>query len=349
MSYLDAKLEADTPVFSSGEIWSIATLLNENGVNADHALGTIGLNFDSLHESSHQVTFPQVIGMHRYARSQSPPYFYEIDLGSRLHLTAYGPAGFAIMSSRSFADALDVINRFWTLFNLRHSIVTIQMPENQTRLRFKRRVELPDDIAGPSLLLDICKVLVMLRDLFGSDMVPQSISVPACPEKSRQAFAAFAGCEVVEGSYAYIGLPSSQLDRPHPLAHDLTYRANIHECEKIISRYRRIPPLLEKVRRQITDLTCGAPALSEIAGRLAMSERTLRRRLQDLGTSYTAIIEDIRFESAKELLMLGTLTIEQIAERLGYTETANFRHAFRRWAGCSPQAFRLSQQDIATA
>jgi AraC-like DNA-binding protein len=100
------------------------------------------------------------------------------------------------------------------------------------------------------------------------------------------------------------------------------------------------PRLIQTLQALILDLEHGPASLGDIANRLALSERTLRRRLRTLGTSYNKILRDVRSSTAREWLRDSTLTIESIAWRLGYTETANFRHAFKRWNGQSPQAFR---------
>jgi AraC-like DNA-binding protein len=98
--------------------------------------------------------------------------------------------------------------------------------------------------------------------------------------------------------------------------------------------------LIQTLQALVLDLEHGPASLGDIANRLALSERTLRRRLRALGTSYNNILQDVRSSTAQGWLRDSTLTIESIAWRLGYTETANFRHAFKRWTGQSPQAFR---------
>lgn len=84
--------------------------------------------------------------------------------------------------------------------------------------------------------------------------------------------------------------------------------------------------------------TC--PRFEEVAARLAVSQRTLRRHLRALGTSYRAILRDFRLELAVGWLGESRLSVEEIADRLGYTEASTFRSAFRRWTGFSPRTFR---------
>ncbi|WP_248804396.1 helix-turn-helix domain-containing protein [Pseudomonas sp. MWU13-2100] len=93
----------------------------------------------------------------------------------------------------------------------------------------------------------------------------------------------------------------------------------------------------------------GRPAL-ESAGRaaghgalattLCMSVRTLRRRLREEGATYLGLCDEVREAMAERLLTGSRLQIEQIAETLGYSESASLIHAFKRWTGESPHAFR---------
>jgi AraC-like DNA-binding protein len=109
------------------------------------------------------------------------------------------------------------------------------------------------------------------------------------------------------------------------------------------------PVLVRALQALVSELEHGPVSLGDIANHLALSERTLRRRLRALGTSYNKILQDLRSSTAQEWLRDSNLTMESIAWRLGYTETANFRHAFKRWTGQSPQAFRRQLHDARSA
>jgi AraC-like DNA-binding protein len=84
------------------------------------------------------------------------------------------------------------------------------------------------------------------------------------------------------------------------------------------------------------------PTLSQVAGRLFVSTRTLRRRLEDAQTSYQEIVAETRRDLAARYLTQTSLSTEAIAELLGYSDTANFRQAFKRWTGEPPQQYRSS-------
>ena len=79
---------------------------------------------------------------------------------------------------------------------------------------------------------------------------------------------------------------------------------------------------------------------ANVAARLGISETTLRRRLHDEGTTFRAVKDAVYDELAKEWLMAGEVSVEQIAERLGYSDSFAFRRAFQRSNGCPPTAYR---------
>lgn len=72
-----------------------------------------------------------------------------------------------------------------------------------------------------------------------------------------------------------------------------------------------------------------------------MAPRSLRRHLQAGGSSYQRLLDELRFARARDLLAQERLPIYRIAEAMGFSETASFRHAFRRWSGQSPRGYRL--------
>ena len=82
------------------------------------------------------------------------------------------------------------------------------------------------------------------------------------------------------------------------------------------------------------------PGIDYVAEKLGLSDRTLRRRLKEEGSTYRKILDEIRFELAREYLADTQLPIDEIAVLLGYTEPGNFCHAFRRWGGQSPRSWR---------
>jgi AraC-like DNA-binding protein len=94
--------------------------------------------------------------------------------------------------------------------------------------------------------------------------------------------------------------------------------------------------------RQVVSGKLGAGRLEvgEIADAIGISVRTLQRRLAEAGASHSRLVDDARFERALEKLAGTTASITAVSAAVGYTDLANFTHAFRRWTGVSPREFR---------
>ena len=80
--------------------------------------------------------------------------------------------------------------------------------------------------------------------------------------------------------------------------------------------------------------------MSVVAAELGMSTRTLRNRLRRESTSYREIVDQLRRVLAEELLSAGAMTIDEIAQRLGYADTSAFIAAFKRWKGVPPGSYK---------
>jgi AraC-like DNA-binding protein len=87
-------------------------------------------------------------------------------------------------------------------------------------------------------------------------------------------------------------------------------------------------------------------AASEIAG---TSTRSLQRHLARIGLRFADLVDDARFGRACELLREPGAKVVDVAAELGYTDSANFTRAFRRWAGVSPRAYQRGLFDSALA
>ena len=99
--------------------------------------------------------------------------------------------------------------------------------------------------------------------------------------------------------------------------------------------------IVGRVREAIeAELRGGNPKLESIARRLAMSPRTLQRRLRDQGVLFNDVLDAMRFRAAKSCLAQGDIAGSEVAYLLGFAEQSSFNRAFRRWSGQTPTEYR---------
>lgn len=104
--------------------------------------------------------------------------------------------------------------------------------------------------------------------------------------------------------------------------------------------YRRDRMLVERVRRVLRDARGRALGADDVARELALSTRTMHRRLREESTSLRDLKEEAKFELAKQELVRGRTPIKRIAEIAGFRNEKSFSRAFRTWTGTSPREFR---------
>ncbi|MDQ3370424.1 MAG: AraC family transcriptional regulator [Myxococcota bacterium] len=115
--------------------------------------------------------------------------------------------------------------------------------------------------------------------------------------------------------------------------------------EAVLQRTQPEDDFVTGVRRLIaTALVRNEYALEDLAPLLAMSPRTLRRRLAAEGVTYSALLEDVRRDLAERYLRERRLSLGEIAFALGYSEPATFHRAFRRWKNVTPAAYRSAHR-----
>ncbi|MFN7116784.1 MAG: AraC family transcriptional regulator, partial [Saprospiraceae bacterium] len=109
--------------------------------------------------------------------------------------------------------------------------------------------------------------------------------------------------------------------------------AKIHQQESFSQEVRRA--ILQRFDQSL-------PQLADIVEYLHVSPRTLQRKLQEEGTSFQQIFDAVKLELATGMLQNPTLTVNEIAYKLGYAEPSVFRRAFKKWTGTSPKEYTKS-------
>jgi len=140
-------------------------------------------------------------------------------------------------------------------------------------------------------------------------------------------------------------------DRP---AHRLVFAASVLDQQLVSADTVATRLAIEQCERELASTSDGelaariraaleadpATTLPAVAKKLRLSSRTLKRRLAEQGTTFTAIRDDLRRQRALLLVDNRSLAIGEIALKLGYTELPNFTRAFRKWTGVTPIAYR---------
>jgi AraC-like DNA-binding protein len=136
--------------------------------------------------------------------------------------------------------------------------------------------------------------------------------------------------------------PASWLKQPVLSADADLLRVLRKETEKLTADQRHDFP--EQVRLVLRrSIVAGKLKAEDIAVLFAMHPRTLDRRLAAFNVNYRELLDEVRFELARQLLSSTSLEVAQIAATLGYSRSSTFTRAFRRWSGATPSLWRMKQ------
>ncbi len=190
-------------------------------------------------------------------------------------------------------------------------------------------------------------ILRAVRRLTGRDIALRSVSLSHHRDRGVEDFARFFGCAVRFGQDRDVmEFKAADLQLPILTGDSRLLTLLRAHCEDVLARRAdHAQTLAERVERLIADrLTAGEARLDVVATELGMSPRTLSRRLAEEATTFNAILERSRRELAQKYLEESNLVLTEIAFLLGYTEISTFSHAFKRWTGASPAAFRRERK-----
>ncbi|MFN3586708.1 MAG: AraC family transcriptional regulator ligand-binding domain-containing protein [Moraxellaceae bacterium] len=137
----------------------------------------------------------------------------------------------------------------------------------------------------------------------------------------------------------------SMLDRAVAMASPPVARAAASQLEAELSVLGTVVSTATRVRGLLARVRDDFPSLETVADKLCMSGSTLKRRLQQEGCSFQALLDEVRCTRALHYLDHTQMSVEQVAQALGYSDPANFSRAFRKWTGVSPSAWRSGQRE----
>jgi len=180
-------------------------------------------------------------------------------------------------------------------------------------------------------------IAMRARQTIGTDIAFTHVSFAHPAPTDRAAHDRFFGVPVVFNSPdERLSFDATLLDRPLRTAS----RTLASLLETRIRESIQLPPFLDRVQRALSEmLDVRQTDVGELATRMKISKRSLQRELLVLGTSFSAMLDQIRRERAFALLD-EELLVSEVALRLGFNAPSAFFRAYRRWTGTSPKASR---------
>jgi len=187
--------------------------------------------------------------------------------------------------------------------------------------------------------------LTSFRIMVGADWIPYRVEFAHdAPVETSEHARAF-GCPIRFGcAWNAIVFEKELLDHRIAVADMRLYRVLKEHVERVLAEIPNDNDLLASTRGAIAEcIGEGTLNLSCVAKKLALSPRSLERRLKELGAVFKTMVSEMRRRLALEYLS-DRHTLAQIAFLLGYSEVSAFNRAFKKWTGVSPSQYRAGKR-----
>ncbi|MCK5873314.1 MAG: AraC family transcriptional regulator [Alcanivoracaceae bacterium] len=316
----------------------LVTMLERYGVSKEQLLAGAA-EPPNLRDPGARLPLQDFVDIVRRAIKLSGAPWLGWDFGATLTLSSHGFLGYAAMSSETLRDAVELAVKF---FRTRTTVVDLQFKvEGDTAI-----LQLDELVALHDIQPFVVESLFSSFHFMGLKLlgeVPMDgelrFAFPE-PEYYARMKPLIPVPVLFDCAYNQMRFPASRLDQRLRFADPRLAKMAEAQCEQEMANIKSPPKLLNQVRRIILAQSGRFPSVDEAASDLHMSSRTLKRKLQQLGTSYQTILDDLRKGLAVEYLTQTEITVDDIAVQLGYSDASNFARAFRRWTGRSPSDYR---------
>jgi AraC-like DNA-binding protein len=312
------------------------------GVSPVEALKGTGLSIEELDDVQTLTSVGQYLAACRNAVRLVPDPITPFLVGRKMHLSAYGMYGYALMCSLTLRDFFDEGVKYHRLAT---PTVVIEWREEAGAAiwSFPRLTspELSGDLHRFLYEQQLVQHAVHLKDVAGLSCRPLKATLSYQEPAHADYYARFLECPVsFDAPACELHFDAGILDQPTQLAHKLTSTLMQATCERLIGQAKTSTGVSGRVYQILMATPGRLPALNEAADMLHMHERTLRRKLESEDTSFGEIVDDVRASLATEYLRTTRMTTDDIAALVGFSDAANFRRAFKRWTGKAPSDFR---------
>jgi AraC-like DNA-binding protein len=314
-----------------------------HGVDTETCLFGTGIAEPQLRDPDALVTREQEMRLLEnliLALPQVPALGFE--LGLQYNVATFGLWGFALRISRNLREAIERALRYLPL-----STAYCRFAIDSSADEFAVRADpdaIPQHLRQCLLERDLATSLNLLRELSLAGARVERLELTGAAPAHAAQIAALCGLVPRYGSLRNaIVLRRDDVERALP-----TYDAHLarlfeDQCRVQLER-RQVAGLVGQVRQLVLGPLGLVATIEDVAPQLAMAPRSLRRKLEDEGTSFRAIIEAERKQLARQLLESTEMKLDEMALQLGYGDTASFTRAFRRWFGQSPGEFRRASR-----
>ena len=320
----------------------ICAELRRQGFGEDEILRGTRLDWAELHSSNLFLSFEQVrrLILRALAVSQCP--WLGLQVGQSTQVATHGALGYAGMAASNVGEVMLLMQRFT---DVRVRLAHFDVDTSQGLALVLQEATSSPDVREYLVGHFTAGMLTLLETITWQDLRRQiTIHWPFDEPAWGAHYRAFCPQSVFGAAQLRIEMPPDFLSCPGLAPDPQAYKVALRDCERQLTQQQK-GTVSTRIQQRLLACEGVYPSLEQMAELEHVSARTLIRHLREEGMTYQDLLDGVREELACWLLVNTPLSVEAIAERLGYQDTSNFSRTFRRWLGVTPRSFRETRED----
>lgn len=298
-----------------------------------------GVSVAHIERADAQVTLPQFQCIMANAQRYAGVAGFALRVGQQITPNAHGSLGLAFLSSQTVDSALKLLEKY---AETQTDLVQFSVQRDNHCTRLVIEESRPLGSAYISVIeLALSTVWFALRLLSAGQLTCQQVSLRYPCTEYLAVYREIFGCAIINDSNENaLHIPNTALGMRLLLGNPAALQRALSQCEQEMQKHIHQESLAVRIQRRLLRAPGSFPDLPKICAEFALSERTLRRRLEDENTSFQQLLMQTRKQLAERYLQSTQHSVQEIAWLLGYQDPSNFGNAFKRWQGISPSEFR---------
>lgn len=268
-------------------------------------------------------------------------------LAQRQGIEILGPVGVAARTAATMADALAIFNTFMAAYS---PVIAINIAPLADPQRSFITLQFLLENAPPypqTMELSLGVSLRVFRLLMGAGYTPLAVHLPHDPLAPEASYVQYFGCKAYFAQRT-AGFTVRTADLSRPLSRDdVAHRAVVDYLNSITPVGAGIVESVRTIVRQL--LPTGAATLEVVAAQFHLHPKTLQRRLAEETTTFAALVDQVRKDTADRYLRTTGISLPHLARELGYAEQSVLTRSCKRWFGTAPAAYRKTGRSRVTA
>jgi AraC-like DNA-binding protein len=317
--------------------------IEDLGLSPERLFSEAGIDPSLRLDPNARISADQLDHVVWLAKQESHDDSFPFHLVEHLHPSFLGVMGYAWLTSSTLRKAFERMSRYQKLL-ADEGFIHLEDTEDFLRVVLDFRSY---NLRDPDLReqMRLANAVKLCRMNYGDSFKPDKVFFMQEEPAKAASYYAFFRCELVFGAeMSELLINAETADRPLPGYNPQLEVLLEQQIVEYLAKLNKSDIAGRTKSMIFNQLPSGHVAIEEIAAKLCMSDRTLRRRLKDSGVSFKELLAETRRELGERYIQNSSLSLTEIAFMLGFSDSSSLSRAYKGWTGQSPSEYRSSQR-----